>query len=147
MPDRPVKITFAQMRNSGVRGILVYCCDYRCTHSNDVGLSQIELRFVCTACGERGATCGQTSILERHQADRRNGLPLKAAIERPSFKPWNGHTKLGHYTDGRTAARPGSRGSVPLSHPRATYAPAATAPLLIEQRCGSLLRQRKERCR
>ena len=35
--------------------------------------------------------------------------------------------------DGRTAARPGSRGSVPLSHPRATYAPAATAPLLIEQ--------------
>ena len=41
MPDRPVKITFAQMRNSRcVRGILVYCCDYRCTHSNDVGLSQ-----------------------------------------------------------------------------------------------------------
>jgi hypothetical protein len=33
MPDRPVKITFAQMRNSGVRGILVYCCDYRCSHS------------------------------------------------------------------------------------------------------------------
>jgi hypothetical protein len=54
MPDRPVNITFAQMRNSGVRGIIVYCCDYRCSHSNDVGLSQIEPRFVCTACGERG---------------------------------------------------------------------------------------------
>jgi hypothetical protein len=33
MSDRPVKITFAQMRDSGVRGILVYCCDYRCSHS------------------------------------------------------------------------------------------------------------------
>jgi hypothetical protein len=33
MSDRPVKITFAQMRSSGVRGILVYCADYRCSHS------------------------------------------------------------------------------------------------------------------
>jgi hypothetical protein len=33
MPDRPVKITFAQMCNSGVRGILVYCGDYKCSHS------------------------------------------------------------------------------------------------------------------
>jgi hypothetical protein len=64
MPDRPVKITFAQMRNSGVRGILVYCSDYRCSHSiaisgdvwpDDVRLSDIEPRFVCTACGKRGA--------------------------------------------------------------------------------------------
>jgi hypothetical protein len=29
MTDRPVKITFAQMRNSGVRGILVYRSDYK----------------------------------------------------------------------------------------------------------------------
>jgi hypothetical protein len=30
MPDnaRPQKITFAEMRNMGVRGILVYCADY-----------------------------------------------------------------------------------------------------------------------
>jgi len=33
MVDRPVKITFAEMRNSGVRGILVYCSDHRCSHS------------------------------------------------------------------------------------------------------------------
>ena len=33
MTARPVKITFAQMRNSGVRGILVYCSDYKCSHS------------------------------------------------------------------------------------------------------------------
>jgi hypothetical protein len=33
MPDRPQKITFAQMRQSGVRGLLIYCTDYRCSHS------------------------------------------------------------------------------------------------------------------
>jgi hypothetical protein len=33
MVERPVKITFAEMRDSGVRGIVVYCSDYRCSHS------------------------------------------------------------------------------------------------------------------
>jgi hypothetical protein len=26
--DRPQKITFAEMRDMGVRGLLVYCADY-----------------------------------------------------------------------------------------------------------------------
>jgi hypothetical protein len=52
------------MRNSGVRGILVYCSDYKCSHSiaisadawsDDVRLSDIEPRFVCKVCGKRGA--------------------------------------------------------------------------------------------
>ena len=56
MPDRPTKITFAEMRDMGVRGILVYCADYRCSHSiaisgdgwpDDVRLSHIEPQFVC----------------------------------------------------------------------------------------------------
>jgi hypothetical protein len=64
MPDRPTKITFAEMRDMGVRGFLVYCADYRCSHSiaisgdpwpDDVRLSDIEPRFVCEACGKRGA--------------------------------------------------------------------------------------------
>jgi hypothetical protein len=29
----PIKITFAELRNMGVRGVLVYCADYRCSHS------------------------------------------------------------------------------------------------------------------
>jgi hypothetical protein len=33
MPDRPTKITFGEMRDMGVRGILVYCADYRCSLS------------------------------------------------------------------------------------------------------------------
>ena len=61
---RPVKITFAEIRSAGVRGILVYCSDYRCSHSialsadrwaNDFRLSDIARRFVCKACGKRGA--------------------------------------------------------------------------------------------
>jgi hypothetical protein len=30
MSDRPQKITFADMRDMGVRGLLVYCSDYKC---------------------------------------------------------------------------------------------------------------------
>jgi hypothetical protein len=29
MMDRPQKITFAEMREMGVRGVLIYCADYR----------------------------------------------------------------------------------------------------------------------
>ena len=56
MPDRPPKITFAEMHESGVRGLLVCCADYRCSHSiaingdhwpDDVRLSDIEPQFVC----------------------------------------------------------------------------------------------------
>jgi hypothetical protein len=32
MIERPVKITFGEMREMGVRGILIYCTDYRCSH-------------------------------------------------------------------------------------------------------------------
>jgi hypothetical protein len=44
------------MRASGVRGILVYCSDYKCSHSlaliadrwpDDVRLSDLEPRFIC----------------------------------------------------------------------------------------------------
>ena len=61
---RPIKITFAEMRDMGVRGILIYCSDCHCSHSiaisgdrwpDDVRLSDLESRFVCKACGKRGA--------------------------------------------------------------------------------------------
>ena len=64
MVERPVKITFAEMRDSGVRGILVYCSDYRCSHSialmadhwpDYLRLSDIEPQCLCEACGKRGA--------------------------------------------------------------------------------------------
>ena len=69
---RPQKITFGEMREMGVRGVLVYCADYHCGHSvalnadcwpDGTRLSDIEPRLVCKACGKRGApTCGPNSI-------------------------------------------------------------------------------------
>jgi hypothetical protein len=65
--QRPTKITLAEMRASGVRGTLAYCSDYQCSHwvrldaatcdrwSDDIRLSDLEPRFVCAACGTRGA--------------------------------------------------------------------------------------------
>ena len=52
------------MRESRVRGLLIYCGDYHCSHSialsadrwpEDVRLSDLEPRFVCQAYGQRGA--------------------------------------------------------------------------------------------
>jgi hypothetical protein len=37
MTDRPTKITFAEMRDMGVRGVLVDCADYTCSHSVSFG--------------------------------------------------------------------------------------------------------------
>jgi hypothetical protein len=53
-----------EMRATGVTGLLIYCSDYRCSHhiaisaeswANEVRLSDLEPRFVCKACGRRGA--------------------------------------------------------------------------------------------
>jgi hypothetical protein len=66
---RPQKITLGEMRigRGGVRGVLVYCADYRCGHHitlaaetvdqwpGDVRLSDLEPKFICQKCGQRGA--------------------------------------------------------------------------------------------
>jgi hypothetical protein len=61
---RPQKITLGEMRSSGVRGLLIYCADYHCSHwismiadqwPDDVRLSDLEDWFTCSACGHRGA--------------------------------------------------------------------------------------------
>ena len=53
-----------QGRTSGIRGLLVYCADYKCAHSiaisagqmpDEVRLSDLEPHFVCKVCGHRGA--------------------------------------------------------------------------------------------
>ena len=56
----PQKITFAAMRESDARGLLVYCADHRCSHSiavsadrwpDEVQLSDIEPRVTCISRG------------------------------------------------------------------------------------------------
>jgi hypothetical protein len=48
----------------GIRGLLVYCSDYKCSHNveisgdqwpDDVRLSDLEALFTCQACGLKGA--------------------------------------------------------------------------------------------
>jgi len=64
MTSYPQKITFGEMRASGVRDVLVYCRDYRCSHCiaisadfwpDHLRLSDIEDIFVCRVRGKRGA--------------------------------------------------------------------------------------------
>jgi hypothetical protein len=62
---RPQKVTFGEMRDTGVRGLLVYCSDYKCSHSiaisgdgwpdGEVRLTDLEPKFICQACGKRDA--------------------------------------------------------------------------------------------
>jgi len=56
-----MKITFGELREMGVRGVLVYC---HCGHhvaldadrrTDETRLSDLEPRFVCIGCGSRGA--------------------------------------------------------------------------------------------
>ena len=69
------------MREAGVRGLLIYCADYQCSHSiavmadrwpDDLRLSDIEPRFICSACGKQGrrraagvANCGSMLMQAR----------------------------------------------------------------------------------
>jgi hypothetical protein len=61
---RQQKITLGEMRSAGHRRLLVYCADYKCSHSvvidsepwpDHVRLSDLEPKFTCQVCGHRGA--------------------------------------------------------------------------------------------
>jgi len=100
----PEKITFGEMREMGVRDLLIYCADYKCSRSiavnadqwpDDVWLSDIEDRFVCKECGKRGADVRPDFLMARMAparfrasaglvALRYNNLnPLRDACRRP----------------------------------------------------------------
>ena len=64
MTTNQQKVTFGEMRSSGVHGILVSCQNLRCSHliemdadcwPNSLRRSDIEDWFICTRCGNRGA--------------------------------------------------------------------------------------------
>ena len=38
------KITFGEMRESGVRDVLIYCRDYRCSHHVEINADDLALR-------------------------------------------------------------------------------------------------------
>ncbi|SFJ45800.1 hypothetical protein [Bradyrhizobium sp. Gha] len=58
---RPLKITFGEMREMGLRGVLVYChCGHHIAVNADcwpdgMRLSDLDPHFVSAGCGNRGA--------------------------------------------------------------------------------------------
>lgn len=64
MTTYPQKISFGELRASGVDAMLIYCRDHHCSHhvtvsadrwADHVRLSDVEPPFTCSACGKRGA--------------------------------------------------------------------------------------------
>src|SRR3974377_2188975 len=119
------KITFAEMREMGVRGLLVYCADYRCSHSiaisgdqwpDDLRLSDIEHRLVCEVCGKRASRGGPVAKAETVKSKlaaqiRTQGFacdkPLEATrdakLSKPNYAVWvlkcdNATYRIGRYT-------------------------------------------------
>src|SRR4051794_12563187 len=83
------KITFGEMREMGVRGLLVYCSDYHCSHwtpisgdrwPDDLRLSDIEQRFTCQACGTKGADLRPDFHWERETRQGRNLRPNSGLV-------------------------------------------------------------------
>jgi hypothetical protein len=47
MPDRPTKISFGEMRDSSVRGLLVYCADYAAATTSRSAVIDGRMMFDC----------------------------------------------------------------------------------------------------
>jgi hypothetical protein len=58
--NRPQKITFAEMRSSGVLGLLVYCADYKCSRYIAISGDRCPMNFVCLILSQ--------SLFARHAA-------------------------------------------------------------------------------
>jgi hypothetical protein len=63
---RQKKIMLGEMRAFGVRGLMIYCSDYHCSHwiaisgdrwPDDVRLSDLEPRFTCRALRQARCRC------------------------------------------------------------------------------------------
>ena len=88
----PQKVTFAEMRESGARGLLVYCADYRCSHSiavsadrwpDEVQLSDIEPRFTCISRGNLRRMDVRCRRLRRSQRDQLHRQSPRLLTGRP----------------------------------------------------------------
>jgi hypothetical protein len=137
-PARPQKITFRRDARHG-RGVLIYCADYKCSHSvaisadqwaDDLRLSDIEDRFTCCACGKRGADVRpdwRTS--ERPNNNKTLGVAEGSRSRRIIF--------LGAPTD--YAAFPPNKAAAQRKHP--------TRSGLAAPRASEILRSQSCRCR
>jgi hypothetical protein len=83
------KIIFGEMREMGVRGLLVYCSDYHCSHwvaisgdrwPGDTRLSGLEPGFICQACGTKGANLRPDFEGNKKQHNRQRPGLLTAVV-------------------------------------------------------------------
>jgi hypothetical protein len=81
---RPQKITLGEMRAMGIRGLLIYCSDYKCSHNVEISadqwpdhvrLSDLEPLFTCEACGPKGAEVRADFNWQRKQSNRSKKPP------------------------------------------------------------------------
>jgi hypothetical protein len=91
---RSQKITFGEMRQMGVRGVLIWCSDYQCSHStaisadrwpDHVRLSDPEPNFVCRMCGKKGADIRPDFDWDKKTAQEIDGCVTSTAS--PQTKP------------------------------------------------------------
>ena len=63
--ERPTKITFAEMREMGVRGLLIYCADFRCSHSIAISADHWRDNLRLTDTSLRKARCRREAGFQR----------------------------------------------------------------------------------
>lgn len=87
-----IKITLAEVRQMGVRGVLIYCC---CGHhvafergSDEARLSDIEPRFICKACGRRGAEAALFGIRRLGKSEVSPLHDRSSAVLGRTFASW-----------------------------------------------------------
>jgi hypothetical protein len=106
--DRPEKITFAEMRDMGVRGLLVFCADYRCaTRSPSAatagpmmsGCPTSSLSSFARPAASAAPTSGGTSTGTGSREPRWGGLSVGFAI-RPRL-PSTAHRNSRSVSTGR----------------------------------------------
>jgi hypothetical protein len=77
MSARPQKIAFAQMRASGVRGEVIYCTDYKCSHSiaisgdawpDDADYPTLSRGLCARLVASVAPACGRTSTGKRSRS-------------------------------------------------------------------------------
>jgi hypothetical protein len=85
LADRPQGITFGEMRDMGVRGVLVYCADHKCSHSVAVSADQ---RGGGCRTSSRGSSVRAAASVARRFARTSTG------IDRPSRRRWDTGIRL-----------------------------------------------------
>ena len=106
--ERPQKITLGQVSAMGIRGLLVYCSDSKCSHNVEISADQwpdhvqfhLEPLFTCQACGIKGAEVRADFECQKRKPKNVQRGPLVGSHAR-------GHAKRVHRRGwhGRVASR------------------------------------------